>query len=633
MAESANPDGPDALRAALKRHFGHEDFRPMQRQVIVDAMARRDVFLVMPTGGGKSLCYQLPAVMGRGVTLVVSPLIALMQDQVKALEINGVSATVLNSSVEPAEVYRREQQAAEGRYDLIYMAPERLMGGAGGRLIERLDLAMIAIDEAHCISEWGHDFRPEYRQLGQLRRRYPDVPIMALTATATPRVAADVVQQLQLRSPSVYRGGFERQNLYYEVRPKQRCVDQIIRYLRENPTHEGIVYCLSRTGTETTAQRLQRDGVAALPYHAGLSNDVRHDNQHAFVHGDARVIVATIAFGMGIDKPDVRFVIHFDLPRHIEGYYQETGRAGRDGLPADCILFFSHGDRAKIEHFIAQKETEHERELALAQLQQMINFAYTTGCRCVPLLAYFGEEHPGGCGHCDNCRYPPDLVDATDDARKLLSAVARTDQGFGLGHVVDVLRGKVTDKVLRWEHQRLSVFGIGAETPPAQWRRVADALFDAGRLAQTDDEFPTNYLTPQSLPVLKGAETVQVVRPRAVKSAKPARTRRRRDSPATAGTGPEGDSEVAPVDAHLFEKLRKTRRELAAAQSVPAYVIFGDASLRQMAQDRPTTLDQFELITGVGAHKLKRYGRVFTGVIREYLDAAADTPQLPADGS
>jgi ATP-dependent DNA helicase RecQ len=630
MVEAHGHDDADPLRSGLKRYFGHDDFRPMQRQVIADAMAGRDVFLVMPTGGGKSLCYQLPAVLRRGgVTLVVSPLIALMQDQVEALEAHGIGATVLNSSVTPAELWRRAEDATKGRYALIYMAPERLMGPAGARLIERLNLAMIAIDEAHCISEWGHDFRPEYRQLGQLRSRYPNVPIMALTATATTRVADDVVAQLQLRNPSVVRGGFDRPNLFYEVRPKQRVADSIVKYLRDNPTHEGIIYCHSRASTEKIAERLQRDGVAALPYHAGLSHEQRRDNQHAFTHGDARLIVGTIAFGMGIDKPDVRFVIHADLPRHIEGYYQETGRAGRDGLPADCILFFSHGDRAKIEHFIEQKESEHERDLASAQLQQMISFAYTTGCRRVPLLSYFGQAYPGDCGLCDNCRFPPVLDDATEDARMLLSTVARTEQRFGVGHVIDVLRGRMTDKVERWDHDRLSVFGIGAETPISRWRSIANALLESSRLGQTNDEYPTLYLLAESLPVLKGDEPVKVLRPRAVQARKTKSDKRTTQR----ATAPDGESrqqaDTIPADVQLYEILRSRRKELADAQAVPAYIVFGDASLRQMAQDKPTTLEQFEQITGVGTHKLKQYGRAFTGIIQEYVSGTADQPDPP----
>ncbi len=600
-----NPRAHADLNALLKQWFGHDSFRPTQRQVITDTLAGRDVFLVMPTGGGKSLCYQLPAVARDGVTVVISPLIALMQDQTKALADNGVACTVLNSSVEPPEITRREHAAVDGQFRLIYMAPERLMSPAGARLIEQLNIALFAIDEAHCISEWGHDFRPEYRQLGTLRQRFRDTPIMALTATATPRVAEDIVAQLHLDNPAVYRGGFERTNLFYEVRRKDRTSDQIVRYLTDNPDHEGIIYCLSRDGTERMAQKLVQRGIRALPYHAGLPNEQRHQNQHDFVYGDCRVICATIAFGMGIDKPDVRFVIHADLPRHIEGYYQETGRAGRDGLPADCILFFSHGDRAKLEFFIEQKETEQEREHATWQLQQMINFAYTTGCRCVPLLGYFGEQYPGACGHCDNCRNPPEMQDATEDAQKLLSAVARTDQRFGLGHVIDVLRGNATEKVARYRHDDLSVFALGADLPVNHWRRVAEALMEADQLAQTTDQYPTLQLAPGSRAVLRGEADVRIVQPRVLKT--------KREKPTAIP-----DEDLGPVDLDLFEKLRQLRRRLATEQAVPPYVVFSDASLRHMAQLQPVTPDTFAAVKGVGDHKLEKYGSIFMDAIREH---------------
>lgn len=610
----ADPVMADDLDAVLKKRFGHEAFRPMQRRIVDDALAGRDTFVVLPTGGGKSLCYQLPAVMtpGEGTTVVVSPLIALMQNQVEALQANGIAATLINSSIDRDEARLRERAALAGEYDLVYLAPERLMSGAGRALLSRLEVARFAIDEAHCISEWGHDFRPEYRQLGELRShfdgRFADTPVIALTATATPRVADDIVTQLGLRSPAIHRGGFERANLQYEVRPKQNSFDQIMDYLRTNPAHEGIIYCQSRARCDTIASKLRQQDIAALPYHAGLENGDRAEAQHEFIYGDTRVIVATIAFGMGVDKPDVRFVIHADLPRHVEGYYQETGRAGRDGLPADCLFFYSAADRAKIEYFIEQKESESEREHAHWQLDQVIRYAHTTGCRTRALLAHFGEEHPGDCGHCDNCVKPPNLIDATEDARKLLSAVARTEQRYGLGYVIDVLRGSRAERVLRNRHDGLSVHGIGKDQPKGHWGAVADELIKQGHLAQTRDEYRIAHLTGTSRDVLRNEVRIEIVQSRAVGAKKAAKR------------GPAAAFDE-PMDGALFEKLRELRRTIAHDQGVPPYVVFGDISLRQMAARLPKTDDELLAISGVGETKLTRYGEAFLDAIRGHVPA------------
>ena len=592
------------LLGVLKATYGHDGFRPMQEQIISESLAGRDALVVMPTGGGKSLCYQLPALFRDGVTLVVSPLIALMEDQVKALEGNGVSATVLNSSVDYQDILQRERDAIAGKYKLLYMAPERLASQAGDMLLRRLNLAMIAIDEAHCISEWGHDFRPEYRQLGRIRQQYPDVPVMALTATATPRVADDVVAQLGMVDASRFRSGFERDNLYYEVRPKQKVTEQILAYMQANPSHEGIIYCQSRAKTEDLAARLQDQGIAALPYHAGLDHDVRREHQHSFVYGDTQVMTATIAFGMGIDKPDVRFVFHADLPRHIEGYYQETGRAGRDGLPADCILFFSPGDRARIQHFIDERPPGPERDHAMWQLDQMVAFAYATGCRCTPLLSYFGESHDGGCNHCDNCRQPPVTVDATQNARKLLSAVARTDQRFGLGHLIDVLRGSQSERVIRLGHDQLSVYGIGEDESAAYWRRLGKTLIDESLLGQTRDQYPTCHLTEASLSLLRGNTTFEIIQPRSLKQKSV-----RKSTPASL--------DGLEVDQAMFDRLRNLRRDIATEQQVPPYVVFADRSLQEMAARKPADLEAMAEISGVGAFKLEKYGQAFLDAINE----------------
>ena len=616
----------DAVSALLKQHFGHDHFRPGQRAVVDDVIAGRDVFVIMPTGGGKSLCYQLPALADAndgkgGTTVVVSPLIALMQNQVDALTANGIPATYLNSTLDREEAYTREQNALNGKYRLLYLAPERLMASSGRELLSRLNVARFAIDEAHCISEWGHDFRPEYRMLGELRTgfggRFVDTPVMALTATATPRVADDIVRALDLRDPIRHRSGFERENLYYEVRPKNKVAQQILDHLETNPNAEGIVYCTSRKSCDEMAEKLRGHGIAALAYHAGLDPRTREKNQHDFIFGDARVVCATIAFGMGVDKPDVRFVFHADMPRHIEGYYQETGRAGRDGLPADCILFYSGGDRAKIEYFIQQKETEEEQQLARQQLEQVVKFAHGVGCRTTALLAHFGEDHAGSCGHCDNCLKPPKTLDATQDARKLLSAVARTGQRFGISHVINVLRGSNAERIVSRGHHELSVHGLGKDQPVGHWRQLAEQLIQEGYLAQTADEYHTAFLTETSERLLKNEATVELVQSRAM-SERPAGGAKRSGRRGSNAAAPDLD---LPFDEALFERLRELRREIAKEQGVPPYIVFGDAPLRAMSRLKPTDDEAFLAVNGVGQNKLDRYGPAFLDAIRTYGDA------------
>ncbi|MGB0766876.1 MAG: DNA helicase RecQ [Phycisphaeraceae bacterium] len=607
----------DRLTETLKQYFGHEAFRPMQRAIIEGVCDGRDSFVVMPTGGGKSLCYQLPALMSaaerKGTTIVISPLIALMQDQVAQLQQNGIRATLLNSTLDRDEAFDRERRALQGEYDLIYLAPERLMSTSGARLLRELDVARFAIDEAHCISEWGHDFRPEYRMLGSLRDqfagRFAKTPIVALTATATPRVREDILAQLHLKDPLVYLGDFERTNLNYELRPKKNMMRQVGEYLAANPLHEGIIYCGSRRRCEEMSQTLRSSGVSALPYHAGLDASVREKNQHDFIYGDARVVCATIAFGMGVDKPNVRFVFHADMPRSLEGYYQETGRAGRDGLPADCVFFYSGGDRGKVEHFIELKEDEEERRHAYWQLQQVVAFAHATGCRMPKLLGYFGQEHAGDCGHCDNCTAPPKLLDVTVHAQKLLSAIARTGQRFGVSHVVKVLRGSKEQRVVEYGHDQLSVYGIGADQPEGHWRQLAEHLLHDGALGSTADAYRTLHLTPESKAILKGDRAITMP----VSRIDSDKRHRRRPS--------ADDTPLNPDDRALFEALRALRKTLADEQGVPPYVVFGDKTLQQMAADRPTDDDAFLAISGVGQTKLEKYGGTFMAVIRE-LDPA-----------
>ena len=595
----------------------------MQREVVEDVLAGRDTFVVMPTGGGKSLCYQLPAVVGDGITLVISPLIALMQNQVQAAVANGVRATLLNSSIDPVEANDRERRATLGEFDLIYLSPERLMSGAGRRLLEALGgrVTRVAIDEAHCISEWGHDFRPEYRQLGALRNSggpfgnmFDAVPILALTATATPRVSDDIVAQLRFREPSIHRAGFERQNLIYEVVPKKKVLDQVTEFVLSEKDGEGIIYCGTRRRVDDLTDRLCHAGVRAVGYHAGMDGEDRTRSHDAFVYGDARVCVATIAFGMGVDKPDVRFVVHADLPQNIEGYYQQTGRAGRDGLPSRCVLLFSTGDATRIRRFISEKSSEQERETASVQLEQMMRFALTTGCRMVPLLSYFGDQHPGNCGHCDNCLNPPEILDATTDAQKLLSAIARTGQVYGMGHIVNVLRGSLSQRITEPGHDKLSVHGIGRDRSKTYWDALAGALTERNELAIGEPPYMSAVLTEASLGVLKGQTRVEVPQPRAIE----------REVEPSARTTRSGSPRVtlSPEETRLFERLRAVRLERAREEGVPPYVVFGDVSLRQMAADKPTDEEAFLRISGVGQAKLAKYGELFLGEIAGWVETS-----------
>ncbi|MEO6990099.1 MAG: DNA helicase RecQ [Candidatus Baltobacteraceae bacterium] len=604
--------------AALKHHFGFEAFRPLQEQIVADVLAGRDLFALLPTGGGKSLCYQLPAVMRPGLTMVVSPLIALMKDQVDGLRTAGIPATFLNSSLGYADVRRRMEGLARGEYRLLYVAPERLRTPDFYERLAEWGLARIAIDEAHCISEWGHDFRPEYRTLAELRRRYPAIPIAALTATATGRVRDDVIAQLGLRAPHVYVASFDRPNLTYRVTPKLRAPEALVRFVRERERESGIVYCATRRTTEAAAGRLCAAGIPAAAYHAGLEPGTRARVQERFVRDDVRVICATIAFGMGIDKPNVRYVVHYDLPKNVEGYYQETGRAGRDGLPSDCLLFFSAGDIAKQQHFIDEKP-EPERSLARAQLTQMTRFAQSGECRRRSLLAYFGETYPAGpCGACDNCLEPRARVDATTDAYKLLSCVVRAREasgfGFGLHHLVDVLLGHETDRMWRFGHDRLSTYGIGKDRPRAGWLALGNDLLRQG-LLESEGAHNTLALTPEGRGVLAERRSVEVT------SAPP--TPARRGSTPTGGGAPKGDGSY---DVTLFERLRTLRRRIADERDVPAYVIFPDTTLRAIAHDLPRTLGALRRIGGVGDKKLAEFGQAFVEAVAAYAeDAAAPT--------
>src|SRR5947209_6265049 len=475
------------LLGTLKKHFGYDQFRPLQREIICDALAGGDVFVLMPTGGGKSLCFQLPALMREGLTIVVSPLISLMKDQVDALQTSGIPATYLNSTLDRDEAKTRWRGLHRGEYRMLYVAPERLMLETFLERALNWNIAQIAIDEAHCISEWGHDFRPEYRELKKLRKHLPDVPMMALTATATERVRTDIVKELKLRESRCYVASFNRPNLTYRVIPKSAPYEQLLAFIRSLSNDSGIVYCASRKSTESVARNLNEDGISAKPYHAGLTASERTKHQDAFLRDDVRVITATIAFGMGINKPNVRFVVHYDLPKNLESYYQETGRAGRDGLPSECVLLFSASDVVKQRHFIDEKN-EHEQRIAHEQLRAVVAYAETRLCRRATLLRYFGEQFPqSSCGGCDNCLNPRETFDGTVPAQKFLSCVYRIHDkhgfGFGLNHIVDVLSGADTEPIRQRDHDQLSTFGIGQDLKRSAWQAIGRELLRLGLVA------------------------------------------------------------------------------------------------------------------------------------------------------
>jgi ATP-dependent DNA helicase RecQ len=600
-----------AVTDALKRYFGFDAFRPLQEAIVGDVLAGRDVFALLPTGGGKSLCYQLPALLTGGLTVVISPLIALMKDQVDALTTAGIPATYLNSSLDYDEVRARVEGLRRGTYRLLYVAPERLTVPAFAADLERWNVCRFAVDEAHCISEWGHDFRPDYRRIAELRERFPTVPFLAFTATATDRVRADIIERLALRAPAVHVGSFNRANLTYRVTRKRRGPDALIAWLRARPDDAGIVYVASRASADDLAHRLAAAGIAALPYHAGLDAATRSRHQERFIRDETRVICATVAFGMGIDKSNVRFVVHYDVPKSIEGYYQETGRAGRDGVPAECLLFFNYGDVAKFERFIEEKESEGERAVARAQLERMTRYAYSNDCRRRDLLAYFGETYTElNCGGCDNCIEPRPAVDATQDAQKMLSCIERIRRasGFGVGiaHVVDVLMGAENDKIWRWNHERLSTYGIGKDRSRAAWRALGDELVRLELIAVDATRFNTVALTAAGRAAL--AERTPVI----VRELPPSNERGRKRTPAPASDG--------PYDADVFRSLRDLRKELADERDVPAYVVFSDAVLRAMARELPRTAAQMRAISGVGEKKLADFGARFLAAIAHARD-------------
>ena len=591
-------------REILKHQFGFDEFRMQQQAAIEAVLARRDCVLLMPTGGGKSLCYQIPALMLDGITVVVSPLIALMKDQVGALKNNGIDAAFLNSTQtaqEQAEVHR---MVRSGQVKLLYVAPERLMQSSGQfiEFLRDIDVSLFAIDEAHCISSWGHDFRPEYIQLGRLRKLFTNVPFIALTATADKLVRKDIVERLQLTKPEVLVSSFNRPNIFYRVEPKRRSYEQLINYLHEHKDESGIVYCLSRNSVDNMAEDLRHEGLSALPYHAGMDKADRDRNQDAFLRDEAKIIVATIAFGMGIDKSNVRFVVHMDLPKNVESYYQETGRAGRDSLPSEALLFYSYADVMKLKGFVEVDGNAQQSAIMLKKLDQMAEFGDLRTCRRKFLLKYFDEVLADDCGKCDNCTTTVERFDGTIIAQKALSAVYRTDQRFGIAYLVDLLRGSEA-RTVRDEHKNLPTYGVGSDVSKNDWFLYFKDLIAQGFLAQTNSQYPTIALTEKSRDVLRGETTVQLIKSKTIEEPKPR---------FAAG------AETPEYFKDLFDRLRSVRSAIANKENVPPYVVFSDATLVEMSAYLPSNESELRRISGVGDLKLEKYGRQILAEIDNY---------------
>ena len=604
----------------LKAYFGFDRFLPLQEEIIAKVLDKRDTLVLMPTGGGKSLCYQLPALRFKGLTLVVSPLIALMKDQVDGLRANGVPAGLLNSTLAQEEATLVQDQARQGKIKILYVAPERLALPGFQRFLQSLDVSLIAIDEAHCISEWGHDFRPDYRNLKGLRKDFPGVPVIALTATATKPVREDIVNQLGLAEPEIFISSFNRPNLTYTIQPKTEPLGSLLHLLEKHQGGSAIIYRFSRKLTEETALELTERGFSALPYHAGLERDLRRETQEKFIRDQVQIVVATIAFGMGIDKPDVRLVVHYDLPKTVEGYYQETGRAGRDGLPSDCVLFYSYGDRSKQEYFISQIEDDEERDKARTKLDQILALCDLQTCRRAYLMEYLGESWPKtDCGGCDICLLPREEFDATEIAQKILSAAIRTGERFGVNYLVDVLRGAANKAVRIRGHHELPVFGISKGIDADELKEMVRSLVTNGLLAQRGSGYPTLMVSAQGRKFLNSREKLSLTRP---KQAAPV---------LQATSGP--DRETA-YDTRLFDELAALRLEIATDREVPAYQIFGNKSLQQMAFHMPRNEAEFSRISGVGDAKLRDFSERFLKVINEYMQAngqSAAVEQVPVN--
>lgn len=588
------------IHSVLQKYFGYSTFRPLQEEIITDIVSGKDVFVLMPTGAGKSICYQVPALVGKGLTVVVSPLISLMKDQVDGMRQNGISCAYLNSSLARKEQDEITELLLDNKISLLYVAPERLMQDSFLEFLQKLQVKLFAIDEAHCISEWGHDFRPEYKELKRLRLFFPKVPIAALTATATERVREDIVKSLHLQKIKTYQASFNRPNLEYIVYPKKGASAQLLDYVTKHPGVSGIIYRQSRENVDKTTAMLQQHGVKALAYHAGLTDKQRQSHQERFIREDVDVIVATIAFGMGIDKPNVRYVIHADLPSNLERYYQETGRAGRDGLQSSCLLLYSYADKTTIEYFIRQKSII-EQQVAKQLLKKMVQFAETKTCRRKLLLGYFGETWPDeNCKSCDNCVSPAEQFDGTIIVQKILSCVYRVGQRFGAGYVIDILTGSTDQKIIRNNHQTLSTYGIVNDFSKNQLRTFIQELIHLEYLKQSGDQYPVLQLTPNSWDILKKKQTIMLYLP-VVKKEKEKKVK------IDYGENQE-----------LFEALRTLRKQLADKQKVPPYIIFSDVTLQEMISMLPQNHDEFAEVKGVGKQKLALYADVFLAEIKKF---------------
>jgi ATP-dependent DNA helicase RecQ len=594
----------EAMIETLRTVFGFQAFRPNQESIIHSILNRRDVFAVMPTGGGKSLCYQLPAKMMEGAAVVISPLISLMKDQVDAAVENGIQAAFMNSSMSTQEISDVYRALKQNGIKLLYIAPERFAMLHFLKTLKTFPISLFAIDEAHCISEWGHDFRPDYLSLSLIPKVFPGVPVAAFTATATQKVQEDIIVKIGLREPFIIRASFNRQNLFYEVKPKSKIQAQILEFLREHKGEAGIIYRTTRDSVMETADFLASAGVKALPYHAGLSSEERTKNQETFNKDEAQVIVATIAFGMGIDKSNVRFVVHADLPKNIESYYQETGRAGRDGEQAHCLLYFSRGDIPKIRYFIDQITDDGERSISIEKLNQVVGFASHNVCRRTQLLNFFGETYPDdNCSTCDICTGSVEQIDITTDAQIMMSAISRTGQRFGIGHIIDIVTGADTRRIREMKHNEIKTYGAGKHSDKKHWRFLVNELLAQDIIRQDGDPYPVLKLTQKGLDVLYGREDAKALK---------------REEAATKSKRQRG-SEPGQYDETLFEKLRSLRKKMAEEHQVPPYIIFSDKTLHEMCKHFPATLPDMRGISGVGNAKLERYGEDFVREINKYL--------------
>ena len=614
------PELTGAIQQTLRRVFGYDSFRPHQREIIEDLIAGEDAFVLMPTGGGKSLCYQVPALHRPGVGIVVSPLISLMKDQVDALVANGVAAAFYNSSLGSDAARQVLARLHNHELDLLYISPERLISGGFLDRLADVDIALFAIDEAHCVSQWGHDFRPEYAGLYQLRERFPHVPLVALTATADDTTRDDIARVLRLDHAKRHITGFDRPNIRYTVLEKHKPFDQLMAFLDKRRNEAGIVYALSRKKVEEVAGKLQGQGIKAAAYHAGFPAEQRERVQDAFLKDEVQVVVATVAFGMGIDKPNVRFVVHYDLPKNVEGFYQETGRAGRDGLPSEALLLYGAQDVVTARRLIDNSRNTEQQRIEIHKLNAMVALAEAVTCRRRVLLGYFGEPLEQDCGNCDVCTDPPERFDATVDAQKALSCVYRVGQRFGLKHVIDVLRGADTDRIRTLGHTGLSTYGIGSDKTEQEWTSILRQLIHHGYLVQDIANYSVLKLTPAARPLLRGETKLELAKPRIKQITN--KTRR-----------PKAAAGLAVNDEPLFHELRRLRKELADAEGKPPYIVFGDATLVQMAREKPLTEQDLLSISGVGQAKLEKYGNDFLDAITEYCVANGEqatklAPQL-----